>query len=589
MSAFIISSSLYGATSCIDAPKEGWWQYAKDAFWGTEKPLPLEVLLFNKYDKATEVQKLLDRAPYSSPASIMQENEWDELGIDALVQKLDRTKTQYGKWGLKKSIVPHTDQKKLLATQERIACLLQDSALRDKLNDCMTQISLLDDALLSYFNPNNSLHKKAESLYFSIFDETLNTSEKTLEATYLFDVGKTVLALTASFSIMGIAQTAFEEKSKEGIVPQDKGILSFLTKSVKAGFALPLKYHSLELAMLKDAHVKAKIYKKSVLNGLAKVGSFGSLGDQQLYMTEHLSWSQAPALMAWGAYLALYDVGVGLNIRNSARHLASLHDVTKDIKEQTTDIAQLFRKIKELLVFSKLQPALAQWTPLVYLESFIYGTSSSSKLKRLLDLLNDPVFSPKNSSWSSRGKILLAHRLLTDIRKELVPFLQAIGHVDALLSIVNLYWEHQDKPNKFCFVEYVDSENACCDLKDFWHPRVEGSVVTNDIIIGFNDHPNKIIFTGPNGGGKSTAMESIVIGAFALGQSWGIAPASTARISMLSGIRTAINPQANITKGLSTFMAEKLRMDQITNFIKKYANKPILIILDEPFKGTVES
>ena len=72
-------------------------------------------------------------------------------------------------------------------------------------------------------------------------------------------------------------------------------------------------------------------------------------------------------------------------------------------------------------------------------------------------------------------------------------------------------------------------------------------------------------------------------------QSWGIVPAGDAQMGFFTGVRTALNPQEDIQRKLSTFMAQKLRMEEIASFIKSAtADDNFFVAIDEPFRGTVE-
>lgn len=74
-----------------------------------------------------------------------------------------------------------------------------------------------------------------------------------------------------------------------------------------------------------------------------------------------------------------------------------------------------------------------------------------------------------------------------------------------------------------------------------------------------------------------------------LAQSWMIVPAKSAQQTLLASIRTGLSPQENLEQGLSTFMAEKKTMTEILNDIHKSdAQHPMLVLIDEPYKGTVD-
>jgi DNA mismatch repair ATPase MutS len=48
-----------------------------------------------------------------------------------------------------------------------------------------------------------------------------------------------------------------------------------------------------------------------------------------------------------------------------------------------------------------------------------------------------------------------------------------------------------------------------------------------------------------------------------------------------------LHPQEDLQQGLSTFMAERACMDEIASFAHK-SHGPILLLIDEPYRGTVD-
>ena len=214
----------------------------------------------------------------------------------------------------------------------------------------------------------------------------------------------------------------------------------------------------------------------------------------------------------------------------------------------------------------------------------------SENVKKLFDVLKESTFtlSKAKSHLYSRGNVLLAHRMFEKVKDELVPLLQAVGELDAAYSMACLIKEHQGSDTPFTFVEFVPEAQATINLEQAWLPMVK-QPVANTINFGGDTHPNKIIMTGPNGGGKSVFLKTL--GCILFAQSWGIFPAKRAQMSLFDGVRSCIHPQESIEHELSTFRAEKLRIDAIRQYVFQN-NKPGfkgLLLLDEPFKGTVDA
>src|SRR5205814_6881663 len=175
---------------------------------------------------------------------------------------------------------------------------------------------------------------------------------------------------------------------------------------------------------------------------------------------------------------------------------------------------------------------------------------------------------------------------IKQIKTAFIPLLQKIALLDAFCSIAQLYKEHEQKDNRFCFVTFVDAHTPHIAYENAWLALLpHNAAVANDLYVG-NKHAGKMVITGPNGGGKSTILKTYGVAAV-LAQSWGIVPATRAEQTILHGIKTGLSPHEDLQLGLSTFMAEKKCMEQLNLSIKRThkANK-ILVLIDEPYKGT---
>ena len=215
----------------------------------------------------------------------------------------------------------------------------------------------------------------------------------------------------------------------------------------------------------------------------------------------------------------------------------------------------------------------------------------SEDLQKLFDVLKESTFtlSKAKSHIYARGNVLFAHRTFGKVKDELVPLLQGIGELDAAYAMASNIKAHQNSDTPFTFVEFVPDVQATIKLEQAWLPMVK-QPVANTITLGGGAHPNKMIITGPNGGGKSVFLKTLGC-CVLLAQSWGVVPAKTAQMSLFDGVCSCIHPQESIEHELSTFMAEKLRIDAIRQYVFQN-NKPGfkgLLLLDEPFKGTVDA
>ena len=216
------------------------------------------------------------------------------------------------------------------------------------------------------------------------------------------------------------------------------------------------------------------------------------------------------------------------------------------------------------------------------------SAATSSDLKRLINELNSSSFQGKGSYLlSKQGKILATHHLLNRIKGELIPYLEAFGDIDANLAIFKLYNEFKNHPRvTFCFPEFVNSSKPILVAKEFWHPLINPDfVVTNDLAMGQNGTANLII-TGPNAGGKTTSLMSLVINII-FAQSFGIAPSTSLTITPFAKIHSYLDITTNLSEGLSLFAAEVDRSKKLKQSILSCTpGQKTFTIIDELFSGT---
>jgi hypothetical protein len=134
-----------------------------------------------------------------------------------------------------------------------------------------------------------------------------------------------------------------------------------------------------------------------------------------------------------------------------------------------------------------------------------------------------------------------------------------------------------------CYTQFIDGSPAL-KLKECFHPCLDyDKVVKNDIFLD-HEKPNAIL-TGPNAGGKSTFVKSLLINAL-LAQTVGISVASNAEVTPFAVISSQINiPDC---KGYeSLFEAEMYRCKNKLDLLKKFTgDQKCLFVMDEIFNST---
>ncbi|KAA1471299.1 DNA mismatch repair protein MSH3 [Dentipellis sp. KUC8613] len=117
------------------------------------------------------------------------------------------------------------------------------------------------------------------------------------------------------------------------------------------------------------------------------------------------------------------------------------------------------------------------------------------------------------------------------------------------------------------------------------HPMVEALLsdpfISNDIRMGGVDHSRSKIITGPNMGGKSSAVRMVALIAI-MAQVGSYVPATEVTLSLSDGVLTRMGASDELARGRSTFMVE---MSETSDILLNATSKS-LVILDELGRGT---
>ncbi|KLO18801.1 hypothetical protein SCHPADRAFT_819209 [Schizopora paradoxa] len=166
------------------------------------------------------------------------------------------------------------------------------------------------------------------------------------------------------------------------------------------------------------------------------------------------------------------------------------------------------------------------------------------------------------------------------VDKYYIPLRTAVNNIaiaDCLLSLAQV--ASQDNYSKPQFVE-----EDVLDIEEGRHPMIEAlrsdPFIPNSICLGGEETKTKII-TGPNMGGKSSAVRMVALIAL-MAQIGSYVPAASVSMSMLDAILTRMGASDDLARGRSTFMTEMSE----TSDILHCATSKSLVILDELGRGT---
>ena len=133
--------------------------------------------------------------------------------------------------------------------------------------------------------------------------------------------------------------------------------------------------------------------------------------------------------------------------------------------------------------------------------------------------------------------------------------------------------------------EFVNNATPVLNITDYWHPLIDPNVViTNSLSMGNNI--KNLMITGPNAGGKTTSLMSLIINII-FAQSFGIAPSAKLVMTPFAKIHSYLDITTNLQEGLSLFAAEVDRAKKLKNSILSCTeNQKTFTIIDEIFSGT---
>lgn len=154
-------------------------------------------------------------------------------------------------------------------------------------------------------------------------------------------------------------------------------------------------------------------------------------------------------------------------------------------------------------------------------------------------------------------------------------WLSSVGELEALVSLSVLCQVRENH----CFPEILPGDSPRIEARGLSHPLLsEEQAVGNPVSL----RAKTCVITGSNMSGKTTYLRTIGVntllayaGAPVCGQSF-----SVTRMAVFTSMRI----EDDVSRGISTFYAEILRIRSMVEYAKK--RLPMLVLIDEIFKGT---
>jgi MutS domain V len=553
------------------------------------KSIFLLVVSFFQFVTADETlgkraEHVLNSVVYRIPVSIIGEREWQELQLDRLVTMLDRTTTSFGRWGLVKLLHPIANKYQLEQRKKIITFLLDNPDTMDLFQTQLEHIKRVEKSLLAYWDKDDLLDRSCEQFYFSAWWglNELNESSVALNVSTATEIFNTFKYLLTALALGGIATEISQWVYSE---QKDFNIL----RGLKTGFAMPLRQHSWYPAEIDERAITYNL--KDYIKAFAERGSWY---DKYLVLSKGYSFegiADAENLQKYSIKLGTFGGLIGATIPTlffDYQWGSAIVSVGKRIVAMNRDLNQLQQRILDV---AHCCDAIMELQKIVASQDGELASYFDVSDNDVVDLFFKKLFTKRFLQTSnyvySRGHVLAMHQNIKRIKRLLVPLLHSIALLDAYCSIAQLYKEHQNGDVVFSFPEFVNSPTPLIQYYDAWLPLLQSdSAVTNNLFLG--KAQSKMIITGPNGGGKSTILKTYGVAAV-LAQSWGIVPAQKAQQTLFTSIRTSLAPHEDLEQGLSTFMAEKKVISELTDDIRRSdGTHSMLVLIDEPYKGTVD-
>jgi DNA mismatch repair protein MutS len=178
----------------------------------------------------------------------------------------------------------------------------------------------------------------------------------------------------------------------------------------------------------------------------------------------------------------------------------------------------------------------------------------------------------------------LEYELFLELRKEIGLAVPKILKLSAILAQLDVLLSLAVVAKENNYAKPGVNEGSEIIIKDSRHPVVERLAtepfIPNDIKLD-TENQQVLLITGPNMAGKSTYLRQAAL-IVIMAQIGSFVPASDAKIGIVDKIFTRIGASDDLSRGVSTFLAE---MNETANILNNATSRS-LVILDEVGRGT---
>jgi len=212
--------------------------------------------------------------------------------------------------------------------------------------------------------------------------------------------------------------------------------------------------------------------------------------------------------------------------------------------------------------------------------SHVLSSRAIGKLRFIVDFIlsqHNPVFQALDVPLMISVQLAYA---VENWRKSYGPalpsWLEAIGEIEALLSLASYSFEHPSDP----FPEFFEGQ-PCFDADELGHPLLPSSICTRNSVF-LSGETRVLLVSGSNMSGKSTLLRAIGLNTVL---AMAGAPVRAAHLRMTPlRVGASIRVNDSLQEGSSRFYAEITRLKQI--FDLAVGQPTLLFLLDELLQGT---
>ena len=173
--------------------------------------------------------------------------------------------------------------------------------------------------------------------------------------------------------------------------------------------------------------------------------------------------------------------------------------------------------------------------------------------------------------------------IFEEIRKKVAFYADEIKRLSEFIKEVDLSYAFSKIAGERNYTKPEITEEDVIIIKDGRHPVME--LIQNEVFVPndtlFDENTRVYIITGPNMAGKSTYLRQVALITI-IAHIGSFVPARYAKIGLVDRIFSRIGASDDITRGISTFMAEMVETGEILH----NATKKSLVVLDEVGRGT---